>query len=466
MMSMNEELQSANEELTTANEELKNKIDELTLANADLDNFVQSADIAMVVLDRAMRIRHVTDAARKIVPLVHTDKGRLLSEFNIDFQDFNLLQAIPKVLHSGEPITKTTVPDHRGKAFFIRVMPYFFQDSSIEGVTVTMVDISEETRLRTSLEQESRRLKLALEAGRMGLAELDLDNETVTIDTVLANQFGLKEPGDVALDALLANVPPNDAKMIHETLSTAMTKGEGYEIDFPVNIPNLPESWVRTRGLPYVAADGRKKIVGHTLEVTAEKHQDLILREMSHRVKNLFAVIGALIQLSPKDDAGTKAFSQDLLARVVSLGDAYDLARKQHGLKGVGMRELLDRLISTHLTSQTLSLEGPDVMIGAGALNTLTLLLHELTTNAIKHGALSISDGKLSVEWRRVDDRMLRLEWRETHSGVQQARVVGGFGSKLLERGIKQLNGQLDREITPNGMTCVIQIDISEPVLA
>ncbi len=108
MMSMNEELQSANEELTTANEELKNKIDELTLANADLDNFLQSADLSMIVVDRGLKIRHVTDAARRMVPLMRSDEGRSLSEFNIPFGNLNVLEEARKVIETTQSYSVTT----------------------------------------------------------------------------------------------------------------------------------------------------------------------------------------------------------------------------------------------------------------------------------------------------------------------------------------------------------------------
>ncbi|MCY4335247.1 MAG: PAS domain-containing protein [Litoreibacter sp.] len=462
MMSMNEELQSANEELTTANEELKNKIDELTLANADLDNFVQSAEIAMIVLDRAMRIRHVTDAAHKIVPILHSDKGRLMSEFNLDFAGLNLLSSISKVLETAEPVTKATDVDAHGRAYFVQVMPYFFNDNSVEGATVTILDITEETRLRKSLEIESQRLKLALLAGRMGLAEIDIESGEVDVDKVLAQQFGLDDGGLLTIDAMLAHVGPEDVTEIKKALDIATKQGADFEVDFAVNPPHEPTRWVRTRGTPYTAADGRPKIVGPTIDITAIQHQDLILREMSHRVKNLFAVIAALVQLVPKEEAETQRFADDLLKRIVSLGDAYDLARKTNSLSGVRLGELLERLIASHLTGQNLALDGPEVIVNSDSLNTLTLLLHELTTNAIKHGALSDAGGGLDISWFQADDGLVHLKWSETVLNFKSAEAEEGFGSKLIDRGVKQLNGSFEKALGTHGYSFELALEIVE----
>ncbi|MEL6620320.1 MAG: CheR family methyltransferase [Pseudomonadota bacterium] len=466
MMSMNEELQSANEELTTANEELKNKIDELMLANADLDNFVQSSDIAMVVLDRAMRIRHVTDAARKAIPLVNSDKGRLMSEFNIDFKGFDLLRAIPRVLESGKAVSKTTEVDAQGGAYFIRVMPYFFNDNTIEGVTITMVDISEETRLRNSLDLESRRLKVAMKAGRMGLAELDVDSGQITIDAVLAEQFGLGGPGIVDFDYLTRHIPEYDVERIKAALEQAMGDNkEEYEVDFVIKPPNKPERWIRTRGIPYAARDGRLKVVGPTLDITDEnaiERQETLLREMSHRIKNLFAVIGALVELMPKQDDGTRVFADDLMKRIVSLGDAYDLARKNKNLSGVKLNDLIEKLVAPHLTGQTLEIKGPLVRVSDHSLNTLSLILHELTTNAVKYGALSHEIGELQVTWSIAADGMVPIRWVETVPDLKIDPSADGFGSRLINTGAMQLGGDYTRELKDGGIVCSLNLQLAE----
>lgn len=461
MMSMNEELQSANEELTTANEELKNKIDELTLANADLDNFVQSSDIAMLVLDRAQRIRHVTDAARKIVPVVSSDKGRLLSEFNLNFDGVELLRDVSTTLETGQPIEKTTTVNADGKNLLLRVLPYYFNEDSVEGVTITMVDISDATRLQNDLEEKSQRLTTALRAGRIGLAEYNVPEDMVLVDDELSRQLGLPDCGLTDFDTAFSCLSNADRAEMKRLLHTALATDEPYEVDFLLHIENERERWIRTCGVPLIDFYGNKRVVSSSLDVTAEKYQDLVLREMSHRIKNLFAVIGALIQLAPKGNEATQKYADELLERVLALGSAYDLARKDQSVASVPLLVLLQKLISPHVNGQTVEIKGCDLSISNQLLNTVTLLLHELTTNSLKYGALSTTTGSLFVNWTTDKNRTVTIEWREEDENFSFEGAGEGFGSELLERGVRQLKGNIERTFFEGGMLCILRFEMS-----
>ncbi|KWV91699.1 CheR family methyltransferase [Erythrobacter sp. YT30] len=577
MMSMNEELQSANEELTTANEELKNKIDELTLANADLDNFLQSADLGMIVLDRSLKIRHVTDAARRMVPILRSDEGRSLNEFNIPLGTLDVAAEIRKVIETGQSFSVTTAPNDHNQSFFLRITPYFFNDGAVEGASLTLVNITQEVLLRQDLtlqseklhlamqaakmgswdtdletdemevdaiaaeiggldgpgkysrdefyknvcpedlkamdaarkkaikagqsfshtvridlpddetrwaqvhaqsymtasgkkrkaglwidvtetyqlqrniEIESTRRELAMRAGRMGLAELDVEASEVIADKMLAEQLGLAGEGAVPLEELTANFVKEDVPLMEENLNRAIEKGEEYEFDFRIDVPGQDLRWVRTRGMPYTAIDGRKKVVGPTLDVTAQHKQELLLDEMSHRIKNLFAVISGLIQASPMEHPETKQMAGDLVERIISLGKVYDLTRKDLASQGVGLDELLTSVVSLHKTNQKLTVKGPDVFVGAEVVNTLTLIVHELTTNSAKYGALNQPEGELSINWDCDADGMVHVSWIEQVPGFEEPEPHDGFGSFLIQSGIRQLQGEFDRSFTDKG---------------
>jgi len=343
MMSMNEELQSANEELTTANEELKNKIDEVLVANADLDNFMQSTELVMVVLDRAFRIRHLTEAAKEFFPLQESDRGRPITEFMIHLEGVNLAQAVRKVLETSKPFEQDTVSEDGERAFVLRIKPYFFVDGSIEGTTITLVDVTEVMVLR----QRPKRATL--------------------------------------------------------------------------------------------------------------EHRDMLIKEMSHRVKNLFAVISSLVQLAPKKSDETKEFSQSLISRIGALGETYDLTRMQDNITGVSIQELLKQVLKPHCTSQELTLNGTENFIPVEQLTTVTLIFHELATNAIKYGALSKKKGKLDISWEIDDDSRLKIVWQETTPKFNSEIAQSGFGSRLIEMGARQLNATFTRSFGENGLTFELQ---------
>ncbi|MEM7519687.1 MAG: CheR family methyltransferase [Pseudomonadota bacterium] len=271
MMSMNEELQSANEELSTANEELKNKIDELSLVNADLDNFLQSADLAMIVLDKSMRVRHVTDAARNLVPIMRSDQGRSLTEFNVSFTDFDVIKETRGVLQSGASYSSSTEPSGGGPAVIVRITPYFFHDGTVDGATITMMDISSEAELRREATLQAEKLGLAMEAGRIGFAELNLDRDLVTVDQVVADHLGLSKSGEMTFEDLFVNFDKEDVPVFRRALKMAGDAGGEYEIDFRINAGDDHPRWVRTRGRSHITPGGDKVVVGPIIDITAEK---------------------------------------------------------------------------------------------------------------------------------------------------------------------------------------------------
>ncbi len=461
MMSMNEELQSANEELTTSNEELKNKIDELTLANADLDTFVHSSDLAMIVLDRSMHIRHVTAAAQRIVPVARTDRGRMLSELNITLNGIDFFKEITNVIETGEPFSGVSSGgDSEGaKTLFVRAVPYYFVDGSIEGTTITFVDMTQETRLRQELAFESEQLKLAMRAGRMGMVEFSTDAKEMVADAVLAEQLDLDGPGQVPLEYVLQKIRADLRGDLETALAAAIEDGAEYEVTFCVPRKDGTLRWIRHRGFPVQGADGARRIVGPTIDVTAQEHREMLIGEMSHRVKNLFAVISSLLQLAPKATDETKRFSDDMTARIASLGYAYDLARRNGDLRSIDMGDLIHKILDPHITSQAVQMAGPDLTIGSNAINALTLVIHELTTNAVKYGCFSVGGGRLDLGWQVQDAAKVVLSWREVIPDFEPHEDKPGFGSQVIQMGLLQLNGSVQHELTAEGMQITIEID-------
>lgn len=456
MMSMNEELQSANEELTTANEELKNKIDELSIANADLDNFMQASELIMVVLDNSFRIRHLTQAAKRVLPLRDADRGRPISEFRIKFKGVDLTHELNRVFETSEAFEQSIQTEDNSKHYLMRIVPYFYGDGTVEGASITLVDLTELTGLRDDLHVKSERLRLALAAGRMGMAELDVFSGMVTIDQMLSEQFGLDGPGEVTMQDMTRNFDPQALEDMANAMKGAIEHNSGYEFDFRILLEE-DERWMRTRGLPYRTQSGELKVVGPTIDITKERldqdRLEMLVQEMSHRVKNLFAVIGSVISSAPKPSKDCEVFANAMLSRINALSYAYDLARKQGMLNGVNWIDLLNRVLTPHRNKQSVVIEGPDTFISSNILTTLTLLFHEIATNALKYGALSVPDGALNVAWSVEGDEALSLVWTETVPGFKAPEdETTGFGSKLVSMAVQQLHGTIEQEYTDVGI--------------
>ncbi len=325
-----------------------------------------------------------------------------------------------------------------------------------------VIDVTELLQLQGELEVESTRRSLAMRAGQMGLGELDVESGEMTIDPVMADQLALPAAGIIALSELTANFVEEDKPLVEEHLKRAIKSGEEYEYDFRIDAPGSEMRWMRTRGLPYTSADGRRKVVGPTLDVTAHKQQGVLLDEMSHRIKNLFAVISGLVQAVPKEQEESKRMAADLVERIVSLGKVYDLARKDISAQGLDLEELLSSVLEPHRSSQALSLNGPAVQVNPDLVNTLTLIVHELTTNTAKYGAFSDAEGALDVSWSVNEQGAVAISWKEKVPGFEVSEPHSGFGSFLIESGIRQLHGNFDRSFSPDGAVIEFSLRLSE----
>ncbi len=188
-----------------------------------------------------------------------------------------------------------------------------------------------------------------------------------------------------------------------------------------------------------------------TLVAEARDRADLLARELNHRVKNLFAVVLAIVRMSGKDAPEAKPVVDSIASRIHALLAAHEVTQGSADTAGASLRTLIETAIRPYLSSERKAgLEGPEVVLPARNVTPLGLVLHELTTNAVKYGCWS-SGGRLTVTWRRVGGD-LHLDWHEEHPGPVDEPERSGFGSLLMTSAARQLRGAIDRKFTPEGV--------------
>jgi two-component system CheB/CheR fusion protein len=224
------------------------------------------------------------------------------------------------------------------------------------------------------------------------------------------------------------------------------------------------------RALPYRRTENRiEGVVLTFVDITErrrkEQHQDLLLAELGHRIKNTLTVVQSIAAQTMRRTASLQGFYQQFSQRLQALARAHELlsAGNWHQAQ---LREVLAETLKPYETAPgRIRLEGYDLQLKPGAALTLSLVAHELTTNAAKHGALSTPSGGLSVEWARTrseSGQALRLVWRETGGPGAGAPAQHGFGLTLIERSIgHELDGTARLDFTPEGLTCEIVIPYS-----
>jgi PAS domain S-box-containing protein len=218
-------------------------------------------------------------------------------------------------------------------------------------------------------------------------------------------------------------------------------------------------------------AEGSRFFTGIMRDISArradEARRALLMREVDHRAKNALAVVQSVLRLTRQEEP--RAFVAAVEARVAALARAHSLLA-QGGWSGADLRAVVERELAPYLPahsssaaqSATILLDGPPVALLPAAVQPLAMVLHELATNAAKHGALSVLGGAVEVRWwvlgQADEDGRLHLRWVETGgpavSGIPSRR---GFGMRLLEVTVRgQLGGSLSQHWGPMGLVCEI----------
>jgi two-component sensor histidine kinase len=192
----------------------------------------------------------------------------------------------------------------------------------------------------------------------------------------------------------------------------------------------------------------------------ARDRADLLARELNHRVKNLFAVILAIVRMSGKDaPADARPVVDRIAERIHALLAAHEVTQGQAGSGVASLRALIETAIKPYLSSERkAALEGPEVQLSGRQVTPLGLVLHELTTNAVKYGCWS-SGGLLKVDWR-TNDGELAIDWREEHPGSGLPSERTGFGSLLMTSAARQLRGSIERRFTSEGVHVAMRMPL------
>jgi two-component sensor histidine kinase len=231
-----------------------------------------------------------------------------------------------------------------------------------------------------------------------------------------------------------------------------------YEMEYLLN--DGSRAWMLFAGRDL----GDGTVVEYVIDITGRKHaeeeRELLTHELSHRVKNTLAVVQAIAMQT--DGAGTvDEYRDKFVGRLQALGRAHGLLLESQW-RGTRLDRLVRRALEPYTaeTPQSVELDGEALPVSTGVCIALSLVLHELATNALKYGALSVPEGRLGISWavEPVDgERWVRLIWRERGGPPVEPPTGHGFGTKLIQRAFAhELGGEVELDYAPEGLTCTI----------
>jgi PAS domain S-box-containing protein len=267
---------------------------------------------------------------------------------------------------------------------------------------------------------------------------------------------------------------PDDQDRAWTVWRHSLTTGEPYNIEYRLRHFDGTYRWVLGRALPIRDADGTiTRWFGTCTDIQEQKmafeEREVISHELSHRIKNIFAVISGLISFAARSTPGFAPIATDLRERITALGRAHDFVRphspaSRPSAQQDSLHGLLGELFAPyHRGSQTtVRIAGDDIAIDDRSATPLALLFHELATNATKYGALSTDTGLVELTVARGGERA-QLHWVE-HGGptVSAPSHDGGFGSQLIElSAVRQLGGTVTRDWRPEGLVVTIAVPMA-----
>ena len=259
-------------------------------------------------------------------------------------------------------------------------------------------------------------------------------------------------------------VHPDDRPALREILKESVANGTPYSAEYRVVNPERGVRWNAVRG-DWDVRSNDAMLTGVSIDITEQKSRqenaNLLMRELHHRMRNLFATVSAIISLTRHAARDV----DDYVERISSRLDA--LNRAQNVLLGAnfmtGSMHALMREVEASFPRVRWS--GPDLLLPENALVAMALVFNELSTNAVKHGALTADDGRVDVSWSQDDEgtegRMFHLTWTETGGdGEVTAPDRTSFGTLLMERSVRNnLGGKIERRWEPTGLV----VDIALP---
>lgn len=356
--------------------------------------------------------------------------------------------------------------------------------SALHAAGITF-DITQRRESEAKLRASETRLATALRAARFGVWERDLTRQSGAWDLRAQQIYGGLTPEQAGPDLSVwrDRVHPDDRAHRFAAIERAVSTGgpDDYNIEFRFQHPNGSYVWIAVHGavVERDLATGRALWLAGVVEDISERkrleeRQELLVREVDHRAKNALAVVQAALRLTPRSDAATYAAAVE--GRVAALARAHSLLADGQW-RGAELRTLIEGEVAPFVPALNASavtkcdsllsrvdLSGPTLWLKPQASQAISMAIHELATNASKHGALSVEHGQISVSWMLAPERnILRLRWQEGGGPLIQCEPErSGFGMRVLNGVlVKQLGGTLSHSWRREGLVVEVGLPLA-----
>jgi PAS domain S-box-containing protein len=367
-----------------------------------------------------------------------------------------------------EPIELDLLNHRRdGTPFWNRLMvaPVFCDDGSLRYFVASQMDVTVERHRVHKLEQDrealaaevaqrdadlvahNARLRLALKAGALGTWTIDLPEGVLTASSGCKRVFGRSVADPFTYEDLLAAIHPEDLPKMQAAVRRTIDEGVPYNIEYRILTPAGEQRWVAVQGELQHRADGTPlSMAGYSTDISvrkfAEEHRAVLARELTHRVKNTLATVNAVVSQTLRDATSLEEAAATVSGRISSLGAAQELLI-QDEVEGAAIGDIVDKALLPFKDRDgaRFGVDGPFVRLSPEITLALAMALHELATNAVKYGALSVPNGRVAIRWsigREGGERRLSFRWSEHDGPPVTPPTRTGFGTRMIERVLRK----------------------------
>jgi PAS domain S-box-containing protein len=330
-------------------------------------------------------------------------------------------------------------------------------------------DITERKRAELALDERNAQLALAGRVALVGPFAYDVETERVQISEGYATIFGFPEgTTEIMRSQWRSRVHPDELERLEDLRNQAFRQRKGeYSVEYRTCLPGRGMRWIEGRSFVLYDGDGHpRRMVGVNIDVTerkrAEERQRVLVAELDHRVKNVLASVSAVVAQTRQESASVTNFVAALDGRIRSMAMTHELLSAGRW-QGISLTELVRRELSPYTTRNNTEIHGLEVVLPAEAGRAMAMVLHELTTNAAKYGALSTKNGRVSIRWdRRPNGHVpspLVLEWREIGGPPVVTPGNPGYGTSTICDLIPyEFGGTVDLELAAEGVRCRLEL--------
>jgi two-component sensor histidine kinase len=312
-------------------------------------------------------------------------------------------------------------------------------------------------------------LNRAVDAAGISLWAWNVDTDKFDMDQRGYELWDVSPNEELTFEHLSERIHPADRDRVRAAFLATRAVVGPYEIDFRALIENKVR-WISARGRGNDEDIVKRTMMGVFLDVTgrkqAEESSELLAGEMSHRVKNLLAIASGLARITSRSSAGVEDMTNQLTNRLTALGRAHDLVRPLPGNHGDAalLGDIFTVLLAPYddqgAFAGRIRISVPRMGVGERAATALAMIVHELATNSIKYGSLSVDEGVLDVSGCVVGETV-RIIWTEQGGpDTENSTDQQGFGNQLVQRTIEgSLGGKINYEWSNGGLTATLEVN-------